>query len=296
MISFSLKDSILAVLQLSKVKITVAVSFTTITGYVLARGKFDTGFIPVTLGIFMLACGASVLNHIQERKTDALMQRTQNRPLPSGKIRLTGAYMIFLTEVLSGSAILFFAVNNYALILGWLALVWYNLIYTYLKRVTPHAVIPGSVIGAIPPLVGWVAAGGLLIDPRAWSLALFFFMWQVPHFYLLVMKYGDQYESAGLPVLTGRYNNKMIRMIIFLWIVATGFAALLLYYFELVYSLSGLLIVLTASIWIIITFLLSLIRKQSIFNPFRYFMRVNYYVLLVILILLLDRQLVIYII
>ena len=289
--SIPVKDKIRAILQLNKVKITIAVSFTTIAGYILAGGKFDVRIIPVTLGIFLLACGASVMNHIQERRTDALMPRTQNRPLPSGRISLLGAYMLFLVEALTGSAILLFAVNTLALVLGLLAFMWYNLVYTHLKRVTPHAVIAGSVIGVIPPLTGWIAAGGSLVDPRAWSLALFFFMWQVPHFYLLAMKYGDQYEMAGMPALTGRYSDKMIRLMIFLWVIATSFSALLLYFYQLVYSITGLLTILLASIWIIIVFFLPIIRSKISFNPFRYFMRINYYVLLVIIILLFDHQL-----
>ena len=99
-------------------------------------------------------------------------------------MRIKGALILFVTEILSGSLILYLAANPLALLLGWLALVWYNLVYTFLKRITPHAVIPGSFIGAIPPLIGWVAAGGSLLDFRAWVLALFFFVWQVPHFYL----------------------------------------------------------------------------------------------------------------
>ncbi len=285
------KNSIQIILQLSKVKITVAVSFTTITGYVLARGKFDTGLLPVTLGIFLLACGASVLNHIQEQRTDALMQRTKDRPLPVGRISTGWAFVLYALEILSGSLILLFAVNGLALILGWLALIWYNLIYTYLKRITPHAVIPGSVIGSIPPLVGWVAAGGLLIDIRAWALAFFFFVWQVPHFYLLVMKYGPQYEKAGMPALTGLYNEWIIRVMIFLWVLATGIAALLLYYFKLVYSFTGMLIITLASLWLIGIFFIPLLKRRMPFNPFHYFMQINYYVLLVVVTLIADHLL-----
>ncbi len=152
------------ILELSKVKITVAVAFTTITGYILAARGYDPGFLLPTLGIFFLACGSSVINHLQERRTDAMMARTRKRPLPSHKISFSSALHVAVTETLAGSLILYFSSGVTALILGLLAMVWYNLIYTNLKRITPHAVIPGSVIGSIPPLVGWVSAGGHLFS------------------------------------------------------------------------------------------------------------------------------------
>jgi protoheme IX farnesyltransferase len=278
--------------ELSKVKITIAVSFTTITGYVLANGRFDAGFIPVTLGIFLLACGASVLNHIQEAQTDAIMERTYHRPIPSGEISITGAFLIAFSEGVAGFSLLIFFVNYSAFFLGGIALIWYNLVYTYLKRLTPHAVIPGSVIGAIPPLVGWVAAGGMLTDPRAWALALFFFVWQVPHFYLLVLKYGPQYEKAGMPALTSQHNPRVIRLMIFLWIVTTSFAALLLAYFEVIRSTLVIFGIMLASVWLLVVFLLPVIQPQRLYNPFRYFMRINYFVLFIIIVLNFDHILI----
>lgn len=274
--------------ELSKVKITVAVSLTTITGYVLARGQIDTGLIPVTIGIFLLACGSSVLNHIQEANSDAIMDRTFHRPIPTGNISIPGALLIAFIELLAGTLILYLFVNIQALILGWIALFWYNFVYTYLKRTTPHAVIPGSLIGAIPPLVGWVAAGGLLVDQRAWAIALFFFVWQVPHFYLLVMKYGSQYEKAGMPALTSRHSFIVIRMMIFLWVITTSLSALLLTYFMVIRSSIVMFATLIASLWLMIIFFIPVFNPKKEFKPINYFMRINYYVLFIIIILNLD--------
>lgn len=277
------------VLVLSKVKITIAVSFTIITGYVLAKGSFDAGFIPVTLGIFLLACGSSVINHIQEFRTDAIMMRTRKRPLPSGDVKPMFAFVLAGIEIVAGSLILYYFVNIPALVLGWIALIWYNLAYTNLKKVTAHAVIPGSLIGAIPPLAGWIAAEGSLLDVRAWAMALFFFVWQVPHFYLLVVKYGPQYKEAGLPALTSYYNSFLLRMMIFLWVVTTSFSAMLLYFFHVVRSaVSGILIAI-ASLGLIVVFFIPLIKKDIDFLPFKYFMKINYYVLTIIVILILDH-------
>jgi len=277
------------VLVLSKVKITVAVSLTIITGYVLANGSFDAGFIPVTIGIFLLACGSSVINHLQELSIDSRMPRTSKRPLPSRDVKPLFAFILAGVEIAVGSFILFYWVNLSAFVLGWIAIVWYNLVYTNLKKVTAHAVIPGSLIGAIPPLAGWVASGASLNDVRAWSMALFFFVWQVPHFYLLVIRYGHQYEKAGLPALTSYYNSFLLKMMIFLWIVTTSFSALLLYYFHVVRSTTAGISIAIASLALIILFFVPLINKMHDFHPFKYFMRINYYVLMIIVLMNLDH-------
>ena len=102
-------------LELSKVKITFAVSLTTITGYVLASGRFDAGLILPTLGIFLLACGSSALNHYQERDRDAQMERTRNRPIPSGRISANGALITALILSGAGSLLIYYGSGMVAL-------------------------------------------------------------------------------------------------------------------------------------------------------------------------------------
>lgn len=278
-----------SMLELSKVKITFAVSLTTITGYVLANGKFDFGLIWVTLGIFFLACAASVLNHIQESGTDSKMDRTKNRPIPSGRITKNSAYLLFFIELIIGLILLYFKTNTAAFLLGILALIWYNLIYTYLKRVTAHAVIPGSVIGAIPPLAGWVAAGSALNDPRAWALGLFFFVWQVPHFYLLAMKYGSQYKKAGFPSLIKKHNEFRLRIMVLIWIVATAITCLMLSYLDVLRSQLSFLIIIISSLWLILVFVRPVMRPSISYSAIKLFMNINYFVLLIIIILNFDH-------
>lgn len=276
-------------MELSKVKITFAVALTTITGYLLGGGSFDSGLILPTIGIFLLACGSSAINHYQERDRDALMERTRNRPIPSGRISPAGALVFAVTIAVAGSALLFLSDGLLAMQLGILALVWYNIIYTPMKKKTAFAVVPGAVIGAIPPLVGWVAAGGSLTDPRALFMAFFFFIWQVPHFWLLMLKYGEQYTKAGYPSITSIYSSRQIRNITFVWILATAISALMLPVFNVVESwmvMGGLLL---SSAWLIGQFSRLLSVKDLPFSPIRYFMKINYFVLAVIIFLSLDR-------
>jgi protoheme IX farnesyltransferase len=265
------------------------VALTTITGYLLAKGEFDIGLILPTLGIFLLACGSSAINHYQERDRDAIMERTRNRPIPSGRISPAGALVFALLLSSAGAFLLYLSSGILAMQLGLLALLWYNAIYTPLKKRTAFAVVPGAVIGAIPPLVGWVSAGALVTDPRAVILAFFFFIWQVPHFWLLMLKYGEEYKKAGYPSITSIYSTSQIRNITFVWIVATAVSALMLPVFNVVDSWIVMIGLLISSGWLVVQFF-PLITKSNIpINPIRYFMRINYFVLAVIVFLSVDR-------
>lgn len=275
-------------LELGKVKITFAVTISTVTGYVLAIGALDWGVVLPSLGIFLLACGSSALNHYQEKDMDALMDRTSQRPIPSGKISPTGAILVALGFSVSGSVLLYLSAGFLALQLGLLALIWYNAIYTPLKRKTAFAVVPGSVIGAIPPLVGWIAAGGNLFDPMALILAFFYFIWQVPHFWLIVIKYADEYERAGYPTLSQRMDQVQIKRITFVWVVATIVTSLLLPLYGVITHNLTLVLLVLISIAIFISFT-DLVRKSSAAIKTRAaFMKINLYFLLVMVLIWVD--------
>lgn len=275
-------------MELGKVRITFAVSLTTITGYILAAGVIDAGLILPTLGIFLLASGSSAINQYQERERDAMMGRTSNRPIPSGRISPLGALIFAILLSAVGSALIYIGSGMLAMQLAILALIWYNGIYTPLKKRTAFAVVPGSVIGAIPPLVGWVAGGGDLLDPRALFIAFFFFIWQVPHFWLLLLKFGKEYENAGLPSITSFYSDKQIKNTTFIWTMATAVAALMLPVFGIVNSKLIGIGLLVAVIWLVFVFSRLLKKSDQTFNPRHYFMKINYFVLFMIIFLSVD--------
>ena len=191
--------------ELTKIRITSFVTLTTAFGFICYSGKFSVSMITPLLGILLLACGSAVINHIQEFKTDALMDRTKNRPIPSGKVSVKDASLISLLLVLTGSILL--SVNGMVpLLLSLLNLFWYNVVYTPLKKISPIAIIPGSLVGAIPPAVGWTSAGGSILDPQILIISFFFFIWQIPHFWLLLLVLGKDYEKAGFPTLTQLFD------------------------------------------------------------------------------------------
>jgi protoheme IX farnesyltransferase len=283
-----MKEKLALILEINKVKITFAVMLTTIAGYVLARHTLDVGIILPTLGIFILACGSAALNHYQDRDKDALMERTRERPIPSGKIKAGWVFLLGVAQVILGTYLIYLGSNFLAAQLGLLALIWYNFIYTPLKRKTAFAVIPGSIIGSLPPMVGWVAGGGSLNDPQLFVLAFFFFIWQVPHFWLLMLKYGKEYEHAGYPSITSMIGKDQIKRATFMWTAATAVSAIMIAVSGLVSTVFFKIAVLVAAIWLIAVFSKLLRRSTEEFNPFHYFMRINYFVLVMIIALSID--------
>jgi heme o synthase len=213
---------------LSKIRISLPVTATTFTGYVVYSGSLSPFLFPLLTGIFLLASGSSALNHYQERKTDALMERTRNRPLPGRLISPPAALIFALTLLGAGSLILLVSFDLPVLLLGLFNVFWYNGVYTNLKKVTAFAVIPGSITGGVPPAIGWVAAGGNLADTGIMIIVVFFIIGQIPHFWLLLLKYGRQYEQAGLPSLTSIFTSRQIKRISLAWIIATVAASMLL--------------------------------------------------------------------
>jgi len=210
--------------ELTKVRITVVVTLTVATGFIVFAKTVNAEIILPLLGTFLLACGSATLNQVQEAPLDAQMARTRRRPIPSGQITREWAAVVALALIGIGlTTLASIERHTWTLVaLGITAVVWYNGIYVVLKRWTPFAVVPGSLIGAIPPVIGWVAAGGLLTDPAALNLGMFFFLWQIPHFWLLLMLYGKQYAAAGFPSLTKTFSAPQLARITCVWILAVA--------------------------------------------------------------------------
>jgi heme o synthase len=275
-------------LSLAKVKITFAVALTTITGYALAQGGIDSGILLPTLGVFLLACGSAALNQIQERHIDLKMERTRHRPLPSGRISLSQALLFMGILLTAGSLLLYYSANLTALLLGWLTLLWYNAIYTPLKRVSAFAVVPGSVIGALPPAIGWVSAGANLFDTQIIIVALFFFLWQIPHFWLIMLKHSGDYKEAGFPTITDHFSLSQIHRLTLSWVLATAASSLLIAMSDVVSSEWVRLGLVIVSLYLIWKFLLPIISSRRPFVQRKAFITINIYSLLVMVLLVID--------
>lgn len=277
-------------LRLGKFSISVPVSLTGFLGYFMVRATFDLKALYAVAGIFLLSSASAALNQIQERRTDALMKRTSRRPLPSGQITLSQAIVFALACAVSGSILLLLTEHWLAVLLGLFTLAWYNLVYTPLKRLTAFAVLPGALIGALPPLIGWTAAGGDPLDMEILAVAFLLFVGQMPHYWLLLLKVGDEFHQAGLPVITSLFDQRQIRNLSFIWIAATGTCVLMLPATPIIrHPAISLLLIVAALFFLVRMFLLSY-RGNLVEHWKKAFITVNLFFLLIILALIADRM------
>jgi protoheme IX farnesyltransferase len=282
-------DKISYYLKLSKLRIMIPVSLTGFTGYFIYKPQLSLNILLVTTGILLLAISASALNQIQEVDIDSRMNRTQGRPLPSGKISVQNALIFFFCTLVSGSVILYSSSGLIALLTGLLTIIWYNGIYTYTKRFTAFAVVPGALTGALPPLIGWVAAGGGIWERPIIFLEFLFFTGQIPHFWLLILQYGEEYSKAGIRSLTDILSRSQINRLTFTWVVTSVIAALFLCFFEIIRNVPLCVILLFASVYIVWKFsdLISGLREKGTYR--HYFILLDAYFLLLLILLISDR-------
>jgi protoheme IX farnesyltransferase len=189
-------------LELTKPRIAVLVLFTVMAGGIIAQG----GRAPIWLlvhavvGTALVACGASILNQVNERDSDALMNRTSGRPIPTGRVGALEGGILGYSAAVIGTAYLVLLVNYLAAGTALLSFLLYVFIYTPLKRVTALNTVVGAVPGALPPLVGWAAASDSFSIDALWLFLLVFF-WQFPHFFAIAWLYREDYARAGLQML-----------------------------------------------------------------------------------------------
>jgi protoheme IX farnesyltransferase len=203
-ISFVLarRDAVADFVELTKPRITLMVVLTSWVGFVLAsRGPVPLAPLAVALaGTGLVAAGASALNMLLERRTDALMLRTRNRPVAAGRLRPMEALGFGALLTTAGLVLLQRGNGTVAAAVALLTWASYLFAYTPLKTRTSLSTIVGAFPGALPPVIGWVAARGQL-EPGAYVLFSILFLWQIPHFLAIAWIYRDDYARGGLPML-----------------------------------------------------------------------------------------------
>jgi heme o synthase len=216
-----------AYLELLKIRLSLLVAFSCAFGYGLAtRGNMDWQVLfMLTLGGFLLS-GASVsINQILEKDLDALMTRTQNRPLPTNRISVSEATIFTLICMATSLIILWIYTNPITVVLSIVSMLLYSFVYTPLKQVGPIAVFVGAIPGALPPLLGWIAATGS-ITYEAIIIFGIQFIWQFPHFWAIAWVADDDYKKAGFKLLPsggGKDLNTAIQIMIYtLFLIPLG--------------------------------------------------------------------------
>ncbi|MBA2606505.1 MAG: protoheme IX farnesyltransferase [Acidobacteria bacterium] len=198
----TIREKIAAYVELTKPRIALMLVLTSAAGFYLgAKDNFDFAvFINSMIGIALLAFGVATLNQCWETKTDALMERTANRPLPSQTLTLPEALIFGISLCIVAEIYLAFLVNNLTAILGLIVIVGYVLLYTPLKTRTSASTAIGAIPGALPPLMGWTSSANE-ITLSAWILFSILFLWQFPHFLAIACMYREQYAKAGILML-----------------------------------------------------------------------------------------------
>jgi heme o synthase len=224
----SLLSRLQVIAELTKLKLVMASVLSTATSYVLFLRNVNAGVASSSFGVMLLALGSCTLNQFQDRAYDARMNRTCQRPIPRGQITAGSAFCIAVVLVVAGFALLWRIHGLMTALIGMSAVFLYNGFYTYLKRVWAFASVPGAVIGTLPLFIGWTAAGGSIADPRILALAFLFYIWQVPHFWMLLFIFGNEYERAGLPSLTQLFSARQLADITFFWTLIAAASCLLL--------------------------------------------------------------------
>jgi protoheme IX farnesyltransferase len=276
---------------LVKIRIVLLSTLSAVTGFVLADG-FQLKLVLFIVGIFSLAAGSAALNQYQERHLDRLMDRTKDRPLPAGQLTPKTGLTISLALIAIGLLVLVKGFGVLASMLGVFTVIFYNGIYTYLKRVTAFAAVPGALIGALPPAIGWAAGGGAIASPTLLGLMLFFYLWQVPHFWLLLGTHSRDYVKAGFPSLSHVFTSCQLGRITFTWVLATGCAVMLFPLLGMFNHSISLVFLVAVTIWLGLQ-ALPLVKKRFALSIEPVFLRafrdINIFVLLIMVILIIDH-------
>lgn len=223
----SVKSRIGQFIMLLKFRLSSLVVFSGVFGYILGVEGAINPLVLISLGIgsFFITGGANIINQIIEKDLDKLMKRTQNRPLPTGVITVNEAIVFSTVLSVIGVVILAVFVNPFSAGLSLVSLLLYGFIYTPMKQVSPISVAIGAIPGALPPLIGWVAATGS-VTSGALIVFIIQFIWQFPHFWAIAWVGDDDYTKAGfkmLPSSRGKSTSTAIQIMLYtLFLIPAG--------------------------------------------------------------------------
>lgn len=208
-------------LELTKPKVVLLILFTAWVGMLLAVPHWPAWDLMLwgLIGIGLSSSAAAAINHWADQKADAIMKRTQHRPLPSGELSSTKVLLFALTLTVLGMAVLVYFINVLTAVLTFLSLIGYAFIYTFfLKRATPQNIVIGGAAGATPPVLGWASITG---EVTADSLLLFgiIFAWTPPHFWALAIYRKEDYAKAAIPMLPVTHGVEFTQLHILLYTI-----------------------------------------------------------------------------
>lgn len=250
--------------KLAKVPLCLLVGCTTLFGYFLASPVVSLqGFIAGG-GVFFLAMGAATLNSVQEKSLDAHMERTRNRPMPQGKV--SPFLAIVQAFVLFGMGLIAIVASSGSQAPFWVALgsvLLYNFVYTPLKRTSVLAIIPGALSGAMPPYIGWLAGYGDVAGFGAGLLIALLILWQVPHYWLVLLNHKKDYQGGRLPHLLEYFHEATIKGFFCTWIGALAIVMLMFKLIALSIGPLAFTLAIINSLTLLLVFFIQLVVKQK---------------------------------
>ena len=276
--------------SLTKVRLAISVVFSTLAGYILATDKIQgLDMLLLLIGGYCMVGASNSFNQIIEKDKDALMNRTKNRPLPTKKITSSNAFWISVFLTITGIGILY-TINYKTAFFAGLSVFIYTCIYTPLKSITPLSVFVGAIPGAIPFMLGWVAATNKFgIEPG--TLFMIQFFWQFPHFWALGWMLDDDYKKAGFNMLpTGQRDKKTaIQIILYvIWMIIISVFPYSGLTGSLTLSFYGVVIVLCVGI-IMLFFAINLYNRMDINSAKNLFLYTIFYLTSIQLVYIIDK-------
>jgi len=272
----------------TKFVLSFAVSLSALFAYIMAKGEVGLDMLLATFAVLLVAMGVSTLNQVQEYKSDAKMDRTKNRPIAAGRMTPQTGIIIAVTMIILAMVAIYSLLGLTGVNIFMFAFIWYNAMYTPLKKKSALAVVPGAILGVIPPAIGWLVAGHTLLELEFIALALYFFIWQVPHFWLLVMLFFGDYKDGGYPTAMKLFGQASLQRLTFVWLIFTIQAGIFLVWVFEPYMATKLLAVLVG-IWAFISSFELLKESFELKNARSVFWKINAAFLGIIILLSIDE-------
>ena len=273
----------------TKFVLSFAVSLSALFAYVMAKGEVGADMLLATLSILLVAMGVSTLNQVQEYQSDAKMERTKNRPIAAGRMTPTTGIIIAIVLIVISMVQIYMLLGLIGVNLFMFAFIWYNAMYTPMKKKSALAVIPGAILGVIPPAVGWLVAGHSLNELEFIALAAYYFIWQVPHFWLLVMLFHGDYKDGGYPTAMRLFGQASLQRLTFVWLILTIQAGIFLVWTFEVYT-ATMIVSILVGIWAFSSSFELLRERFQLKNARSVFWKINAAFLAIVILISVDEN------
>lgn len=276
----TLKDFLI----LTKFNLSFVVSLSLVFGFILAKNSITSDLINPFIAVLLLALGVSALNQVQEYKEDAIMDRTKNRPIAAQRLSPKNGLIISVTLILISLIFIYLSLKTLGIVIFILVVLLYNLFYTKAKKFTIYAAVYGAILGIVPPLIGWLSAGAKISDIEFIALGLFYFIWQIPHFWLLILKYHKEYEKASFPTVIKAFGIEGLERVTFIWLLLTLVSGMFL---VLIFSQNSIII--TSILIVINAYALYIVfRLRDIHDYINTFIKINSYMIAIMIVLVIN--------